>query len=429
MEIISEKSLEEQAKELENSAKKQIAAKNLDRAIEYYENALNIYNKMGWEGQIHILRKQIQKLESLRSLFTLNKDDKIKENKQKFEIEKEADGLVNRGKHAVFEKKFQSAIEFYEVAVSLYKEIGFNFMVLKLNEKINNLKEKIGESLTKSDELKIEQQISNKNVAVENNEQTLQENEKLKQHEAQRLTEFEKERQRNLEIEEKRKKKMQEMTNQQKNKGGSKLEDWFVPEIANMGGKTPKPKTNEKLTKLQKLNKEKEQQEKLLHDAEKFLDDAKKHADHKDFVNARKLYKAAAEKFTQLGWIKQAITIRKEIDVLTEKENERIERKRLEEELKKQNEQEIEEIILKDQEKKDRLKQLEEEKAKILDPNEQRKIDMANMIISKGKTAEKKGKLEEAIKRYEVAIELFEEIQYKDDELKNLKNLIKKLKS
>ena len=438
---MAELNTEKNAKKWEDFAKTSLTNKDYDKTIEGYEKALDIYRHIGHRGQVGILRKQIIKIEALKNFHTENLRNNAGTKNDNVSKEKKADKMVSLAKNNVFKKNFSDAISNYEKALKLYEGLGFSFQERKISWEINKIKQ-----LQKDqDNNKAINEVKEKSIAEERTErlekqQIRQEkinNAKLARAEKEKLKN-EQEKSNKLKVLEDKKKaqsiaeKQETLIKQEKKEiqiDKEREEKTLAEHKENNNQPALNKISQERIKKMALLKIEKEKNDKMLDDAQNLLDEAKMAADNRDFNKAKEIYNKASKMFQILGWKDQAITIKNEIAVLVKKEEDLIKKKKIEEDKARKIKEETEEIIKKDKEEKEKIRKLKEEEANRRSPEDRRKIEIAKLNISKGKTSESKEKYQQALKRYTVALEVYEEIQYNEKDISELKDLIEKLKN
>ena len=143
----------------------------------------------------------------------------------------------------------------------------------------------------------------------------------------------------------------------------------------------------------------------------------------------KKYYIEAADKFEKLGWGSQAVTIRKEIDVLQNKQEILQAKLKKQEEFEEKKQREYEERIQKDREEQERLQKQKEEEARRRNPEQQRKYELAIFNITKAEGGLAKGKFQQALKRLRYAIDIFTELDCNPREIEEIKNKIKRIEN
>jgi len=139
-----EQEIQDDAFEFIDNAKFFETDKNFDKAIENYENAVNLLNSIGWHDQTKNINIIIEKLKNdkkeneqfrlqkqLEPTFTKEQPDEYEEvrtniyrDEEKLQIE--AFNLVDIGKKLEREKKYDLAIIKFNVAIELFKSIDWD---------------------------------------------------------------------------------------------------------------------------------------------------------------------------------------------------------------------------------------------------------------------------------------------------------------
>ena len=144
--------------------------KKFDKAIENYENAVNLLNSIGWQDQTQNIILIINKLKKEKFEYEKFKKQKLAEptiieektkessieikeiRRDDEKIQFDAFNLVDVGKKMEREKKYEQAISNFEKAIELFKSIEWDSYIQPVRNFIKNVKEK-QEKETKTQEL------------------------------------------------------------------------------------------------------------------------------------------------------------------------------------------------------------------------------------------------------------------------------------
>lgn len=162
--------------------------------------------------------------------------------------------------------------------------------------------------------------------------------------------------------------------------------------------------------KLALLKEKQEQQKSLVEEANRYMDQAKAFAGKKDFDHAGEFYQKAAAIFKDLHWDQQVTILQQEVQNMQVQKHQ-IEEKQNEDKIRQQQQEaeynaRAQQII----EEKQRSLQWEEEQSRRLPPEIQRKYDEAASMRSKADLLAEKGKLDQALARYEFLISYYIEL-------------------
>ena len=155
-----EQEIQNDAFEFIDNAKFFETDKNFDKAIENYENAVNLLNSIGWHDQTKNINIIIEKLKNdkkeneqfrshkqLEPTFTKEQPDEYEElrtniyrDEEKIQIE--AFNLVDIGKKLEREKKYDLAIIKFNVAIELFKSIDWDSYIQPVINFIKNIENK-----------------------------------------------------------------------------------------------------------------------------------------------------------------------------------------------------------------------------------------------------------------------------------------------
>lgn len=164
--------LESQAEEFENKAKKELRKKNYAEAILFFEEAVDIYLKLGWDGKIKMIEKAIehlqnvigfeknncvnsdfikikQEIENKSKNLTITKEipEEIKKKLAKIEmLERKADNDETQGNLKRCFDRYQLILELTTDINSL-KQFDFDKKIIDIKERLNKLTERINSNL------------------------------------------------------------------------------------------------------------------------------------------------------------------------------------------------------------------------------------------------------------------------------------------
>lgn len=457
---------EEDARNLETEGKKYLEQKDYDKAIEFFEKSLDFFSTLGLMNDKQRLKSLIVEAESLKNQVMASKIAQENSKKSKIEIEREAESFIGQAKQFAFENKINEAIECYKKVIQIYEQIeGYSFQIKRFNWEIQKLSQQKPATIENKAEGTHKGAADRfKSIAEEREERLRKEKEKKEEQERLKKAEEDAKIRVKQNLMDERRKILQRMS-VETNKEYLNLVNTEV--LINDAIRFDDFENRYKKALESKLVQAKK--DKMNKDAEMYLDQAKVSCDLKKFDLARDLYKKAADIYEQLGWHDQAVVLRREIEVVRQKETDyKLKEKKQEEEqqrklkehedlLKREQEEkekkrkqaeeeqkerdrraaeeqlrkqkEIEELVRKDQEEKERQRKLKEEEAKRRSPEEQNKIEIAKLNITKGKQAEEKEKFGQAMQRYQYALEIFEELKYEQAEIDAVKKMIQKIEA
>ncbi len=303
---------------------------------------------------------------------------------------KEANKLVSKAKSKAMMKDYDKSISFYEKAIEIYDEIGgYSYQIKRLQWEIDKLNDITKEAENVKADL-LRRKASTKRMK---------------------------------EIAERR--KLNSTQPNQNEKNGPVNSQKHDNGVTN----SDPVRINRNKADIKQFEKQKKERDDKYKEADAILDKAKKAAEKNEFDTARRFYSEAAENFEKIGWTATVIMIRKEIEVLHKKELILKDKKKREEEYKIKKQNEFDEKIRLDKEYQERMRKLKEEAAKKRTPAELKKIEIADFNFDKAESALKKGKKVKALKRYKYVAEIFEELDYNQEQLEYIQHKIKELES
>ncbi|MHA1234308.1 MAG: hypothetical protein ACTSQL_04395, partial [Promethearchaeota archaeon] len=365
--------------------------KNFDEAIENYENAVKLLNSIGWHDQTKNIMIIIEKLKAdkkeyeqlssqkqMETIFFKEQTDELEEirpdiyrDEEKIQIE--AFNLVDFGKKLEREKKYDQAINKFQIAIDLFKSIEWDSYIQPIINFIKN--------------------IENKKVAKEEEDIT-------------------------------RHKREDQLKN---------LQDTIYfkekDEIIESTRELDKRRLEYEQRRKQNLRKE-EKLFTILDDADRIL---KEESDYNKAINK---YTEALGYLKELGtdWVSHTSTIEETILSIKKLEENKIEKKlehqtKLEQRRKSDLEfQQLTSIELaKEREKIRQREEVLQEKRQALEQHENRKAE-AYKALDEADYFVKKSELDNAIAAYQKAGNIFASIQW-NDELHLIENSIRELES
>lgn len=164
--------LESQAEDFENKAKIEMRKKNYAEAILFFEEAVDIYLKLNWDGKIKMLEKTIERLQNVIGFENnnhLNSDfinikqeienksnnltktqevpEEIKQKLAKIEmLERKADNDEIQGNLKRSSDRYQLILEL-TTGINSLDQFNFENKIVGIKEKINKLTERLKSNL------------------------------------------------------------------------------------------------------------------------------------------------------------------------------------------------------------------------------------------------------------------------------------------
>ena len=410
---INTRELENEADLLESKARNFLKEKRYSDAIAAFDEAIKIYMELGWEGQIGMLKKEIQRIENLKVIMGEDKSENVKVDFVKKEEPKLTEGQkkereimdkMSMAKHHAFSKNYDEAIKLYKEAVDFYEELNYPHQVRELKWQILKW-EKEKEHLDNSmKEYLVQTQETRDEIAKEREQRILEEQAKKRALEEQMIQQRlqEQELESKFKTSESKKKSIEEM----------KQSRLAVFEAKKMGVdvETYEAERKKQEQKRRELMEKEAKEKETIAQIEIILEKAKTKVDNHKFHEAKEFYAKARDLFLEIGWNQQSETMQEELNNLEKMEKEyeeklRLQREQLEREQEKFKQREE---ALKRAEKA-KLDELESKK-KELTPEQKQKLETINMLLEKAKANEEKNKWDLAIGRYEYVLELLKEI-------------------
>ncbi len=477
---------EVEARDLEEKARQHLRDKDYDAALATYQKAIDIYGHMGWQGQVGILKKEVERIQTMKKFFAESApaDTQKSDREKSYDIEKKANNLLKKAQDASSEQRLQEGLDLYKQALQLFDGLGFEYQIQKIRWEIQ----------------KLDQQIKGGGAPPSQPS--------IAEERAERI-----ERERSLQ---EQKRKLQESIRERERIEESKAKDQVIirrsfpipvkespaparespalspaptrapipaptrapipaPTRAPIPAPTPAPapepprfmseQRRAQMEKMKELEEKKRREKEIETKAFDLMDRAKKQGDLGKFSDARDLYLESIKFLEQGNWTNQVDIVKREIAELKEREvefrkkeeqgkarreaqerdfqsklqdlqrtsdleeKERAEKRRVldekrrlaGEELYRQREEDI-------RKEKANLAKQEEEKRKAKSPEYVKKVQLAEMTLAKAQKFESAGKPDQALDRYKYLLELYKELEYPQEKINEINEIIKKLK-
>jgi len=433
-----ETDLLKEAEELENQSKIAERDKNYELAITALMQAKDKYNKLGLNGQVSIIIKEILKLKHLirdgkGSIQRYGGDqEKIepipqlkssleKLGEKKFENTQisEANGnvILEKARNLALEDKYEDSIKLYNEAYSIFKHLEYEYECKQILWQINEIK----------DYQRMAEFRKSKGTPINLKDiVTLASAERRRQKIQQGLGANT----RPVEIEE-YKSKIRNNSNTTRPKGSKLLEQMKLTEkrneelkrtsLSNVKDqqKNYESKWKEKQNKLHTLREEKKQKDELIAKGQELLEKGNQKLKQKEYDEAKIFYTEAIELFTQLGWHNQIGILEKElwnIDLHKKEEEKKGEIARLN---KLKQEQEFQHRVSKVMSEKQRHSQKLQQRHTALSPDIKNKIEKIKLVQEKAEKEEHSNNFSRALSRYQYILELYKSIPKENIDLSN----------
>ncbi len=443
-----------EARDLEEKARQHLRDKEYDAALAAYQKAIDLYGRMGWQGQVGILKKEVDRIETMKKFFAESAptDTQKSDREKTYDLEKKANNLLKKAQDATSQQQLQEGLDLYKQALQIFEGLGFDYQTQKIRWEI----QKIDQQLKGGGVPEIQPSIAEERAERIERERTLQE----------------------------QKRKLQEAIRERERAEEAKAKDQVIirrslsaptKEPVVPARETPAPaaevprymseQRRAQMEKMKELEEKKKREQEIETKAFDLMDRAKKQADQGKFSEARDLYLESIKFLEQGNWTNQVDTVKREIAELKEREvefrkkdeqiklrreaqerefqtklqdlqrtteleeKERAEKRRVldekrrlaGEELYRQREEEI-------RKEKEKLAKLEEEKRKAKSPEYVKKVQLAEMTLAKAQKFESMGKPDQALDRYKYLLDLYKELEYSPEKIDEINQIIKKLK-
>ncbi|GAB4322715.1 MAG: hypothetical protein Kow0069_27560 [Promethearchaeota archaeon] len=462
------------ARSCETKAREATQGKDYAGAIKAFKEAVEIYERLGWNPQAELLRKEIRRVKHLENLLggapgatagpaagsvgfgTEDRASQAKEERKS--LEREAAALVEQAKAAAAGNRFDEAISLYRRAGAAFEKVGLSYQVKKVAWEIRKL-----ENLRENAEKMATGAKAPESSIAEKRARRLCE-EALARETATKTT-------------------------------ASSRSPPTTPFVAHASvtpstgpptGPAPAPPTpaelavgpsyeelkerklREREERLRALWEKKEREERLQNEALELMDQGKKLVDAGDYDAAGEAYAKAAEIFKELDWKDQFDVLQREIRLLKVKQREKEERRRKEEEARRKQQEEFERQVKilehkakleaqrrkEEEERRQRLlrekqeaefrqreeqlrkqqeerRMREEERRRAQDPAYQaylKKKKMAESNLEKAERLLSLGKVEKALARLEFVLDTYVELEFPQEKVEDLRRRIEQLR-
>ena len=424
-----ETDLLKEAEELENQSKIAERDKNYELAITALMQAKDNYTKLGLNGQVSIIIKEIVRLRRLKGdekgsiqRYEGNQEKIEPKSQLKSSLEKlgeiklkntqisETNGnaILEKARNLALEDKYEDSLKLYNEAYSVFKHLEYDYECKQILWQINEIKDyqRMAE-FRKSKGIPINLKDIVSLASAERRRQRIQQGLGANA--------------RPVEIEE-YKNTIRNRSNTTRPKGSKLLEQMKLTEKRNEELKKTslsnvkeqqknfESKWKEKQNKLDTLREEKKQKDELIAKGQEILEKGTQKLKQKEYNEAKVLYTQAIELFTQLGWHNQIGILEKElknIDLHKKEEEKKGEIARLN---KLKHEQEFQSRVSKVMSEKQRLSEKLQQTHSALPPDLRSKIEKIKLVQNKAEKEELSNNFSRALSRYQYILELYQSI-------------------
>ena len=424
-----ETDLLKEAEELENQSKIAERDKNYELAITALMQAKDNYTKLGLNGQVSIIIKEIVRLRRLKGdekgsiqRYEGNQEKIEPKSQLKSSLEKlgeiklkntqisETNGnaILEKARNLALEDKYEDSLKLYNEAYSVFKHLEYDYECKQILWQINEIKDyqRMAE-FRKSKGIPINLKDIVSLASAERRRQRIQQGLGANA--------------RPVEIEE-YKNTIRNRSNTTRPKGSKLLEQMKLTEKRNEELKKTslsnvkeqqknfESKWKEKQNKLDTLREEKKQKDELIAKGQEILEKGNQKLKQKEYDEGKVLYKQAIELFTQLGWHNQIGILEKElrnIDLHKKEEEKKGEIARLN---KIKQEQEFQTRVSKVMSEKQRHSEKLQQRHTALSPDIRSKIEKIKMVQIKAEKEESSNNFSRALSRYQYILELYQSI-------------------
>jgi len=433
-----ETDLLKEAEELENQSKIAERDKNYELAITALMQAKDNYTKLGLNGQVSIIIKEIVRLRRLKgdekgsiqryegNQEKIEPKSQLKSSLERLEEAKsentqisEANGniILEKARNLALEDKYEDSLKLYNEAYSAFKHLEHDYECKQILWQINEIKDyqRMAEfRKSKGVPIKLKDIVSL--ASAERRRQRIQQGLGANS--------------RPVEIEE-YKSTIRNKSNTTRPKGSKLLEQMKITEkrnkdlekasLSNVKDQQEnfESKWKEKQNKLHTLREEKKQKDELIAKGQEILEKGNQKLKQKEYDEAKVLYTQAIELFTQLGWHNQIGILEKElknIDLHKKEEEKKGEIARLN---KVKQEQEFQKRVSTVMSEKQRHSEKLQQRHTALSPDIRSKIEKIKLVQKKAEKEENSNNFSRALSRYQYILELYLSIPKESIDLSN----------
>ena len=433
-----ETELLKEAEELENRSKIAERDKNYELAISVLMQVKDNYTKLGLNGQVSIIIKEIVRLKHLKGdekgaiqKYEGNQEKIESKSQMKSSLEKlgerksentqisEANGnvILEKARNLVLEDKYEDSLKLYNEAYSIFKHLEYEYECKQILWQINEIKDyqRMAE-FRKSKGVPINLKDIVALASAERRRQRIQQGLGANA--------------RPVEIEEYKNTKRNNL-NTTRPKGSKLLEQMKLTEKRNEELKKTllsnvkdqqknfESKGKEKQKKIQMFREEKKQKDELIAKGQELLEKGNQKLKQKEYDEAKIHYTQAIELFTQLGWHNQIGILEKElwnIDLHKKEEEKKDEIARLN---KLKQEQDFQNRVSKVMSEKQRHSEKLQQRHTALSPDIRSKIEKIKLVQDKAEKEEGSNHFSRALARYRYILELYQSIPKETIDLSN----------
>jgi ribosomal protein L44E len=433
-----ETDLLKETEKLENRSKIAERDKNYELAISVLMQAKDNYTKLGLNGQVSIVIKEILRLKHLErdgkrpiQRYGRNQEriepksqlksslERLREIKSENTQISEANGnsILENARNLALEDKYEDSLKLYNEAYSTFKHLEYEYECKQILWQINEIKDyQRMAQFRKSKGVPINLKDIVALASAERRRQRIQQglgaNTRPVEIEEYKTTK----RNTSNTTRPKSSKLLEQMKLTLKRK--EELEKTSFSNVKDQQ-KNFESKWKEKQNKLHTLREEKKQKDELIAKGQELLENGNQKLKQKEYDEAKVLYTQAIELFTKLGWHNQIGILEKElwnIDLHKKEEEKKGEIARTN---KLKQEQEFQNRVSEVMGEKQRYNQKLQQRRTALSPEIKSKIEKIKLVQNKAEKEESSNKFSRALARYQYILELYLSIPKESIDLSN----------
>ncbi|MFX0011738.1 MAG: hypothetical protein ACFE9R_15600 [Candidatus Hermodarchaeota archaeon] len=437
-----------EAEELEHQSKIATRDKNYSSAIQALMEAKDIYTKIGLDGQVSIIIKEIVRLKNLRAsgnvALTPTQEtkrvgveptqfkvglDKLREPKTKDTSLSKANGyqILETARELALNDKYDESIKLYNEAYSIFKHLNYDYECKQILWQLNEIRDyQRGAELRKSKGIPLNLRDIVALASAEKRREQIQKGLGVKS-------------------------APQEFTEPKPNKTGKstiashklfeqmKVSEQKEEQLRNQTNSFAKEqqeqqkiKIREKQEKLQILKEQRRKEEELVNKGQELLEVGNQKLKQKDYDAAKAFYSRAIQLFTQLGWHDQITILQKElhnIDVYKREEEIKLKQATYS---RAKGEQDFQKRVSDVLSEKQKVQAKQLERKQVVTPEIKNTLDKVELIRAKADKEESSNNIARALARYEYILSLYNSIPTEainlSEEISRTKEKISELK-
>ena len=402
------------AETLEQQSREEIREKNYDAAVLLLEEAIQIYDKLGYTVQVENLRNRVASLKQLKEKtedvqLILEENTSDKSDDEIITLEKKGNGVLEIARKLALDNKFDEALNRYNEALQIFESINSDFECKQILWQINEIKEyqrvqnspnvkNINLNVKDIVTLSFAEKRRRKLQSGTYNQQSGGLKVEKKKSEALKDTNIKPDAARSKLFNQMREKSKKEMEAEQQ-----KVSYLHAQE------ELRQKQMQEKREKYRLIQEQKKHADELQSEAERLLDEGNRYIRDKKYTEAKSSYLKSIDLFRKLGWTQQVGILEEELRNINRYKMEESKKQQQIQAIKQKEQEQYQKRI---EETKSLQAQIKQEQSKIVTLSPESRSILTKIKLLKGKIEkeEKLGKIKRVLERYRIIIELYKSI-------------------